>query len=113
MKNCLHIKSMEHNLVPPFIMREAGLAVNEKAKIHAEAPTNTDHSIFDEDTGLRIPLLLKEVFSYFETRRLTKDEMINCASYDVIYLSPDSVNGTRITLLGQRRKMICSIVKAR
>ena len=33
-KNALHVPSMEHNLVPPFILREAGLVVNDVPKIH-------------------------------------------------------------------------------
>ena len=27
-RNVLHVPSMDHNLIPPFIMREAGLTVN-------------------------------------------------------------------------------------
>ena len=38
-QNTLYIKIMEHNLVPPFIMRESGLEVNEKEKIHSSEPT--------------------------------------------------------------------------
>ena len=37
--NALHVPSMTHNLVPPFMMREAGIEVNECAKIHAKDPT--------------------------------------------------------------------------
>ena len=33
-KNALHIPSMQHNLIPPFIMREADLEVNDVPRIH-------------------------------------------------------------------------------
>ena len=33
-KNVLYIESMDDNLIPPFILREAGLIVNDTAKIH-------------------------------------------------------------------------------
>ena len=35
-KNALHVLSMEHNLVPPFILREAGLVVNDVPNIHTK-----------------------------------------------------------------------------
>ena len=38
-RNALCVESMDHNLVPPFIMREAGLEVNERAKIHTPQPS--------------------------------------------------------------------------
>ena len=30
MRNALYVPSMPHNLIPPFIMREAGIVVNSK-----------------------------------------------------------------------------------
>ena len=32
--NALYVPSMNHNLIPPFIMREAGIIVNDVPKIH-------------------------------------------------------------------------------
>ena len=45
--NDLYIESMNDNLIPPFIPREAGLIVNKRAKIHCEPGTATeeDHNI--------------------------------------------------------------------
>ena len=45
--NVLHIESMDDNLIPPFILREAGLIVNKRAKIHCKPGTATeeDHTI--------------------------------------------------------------------
>ena len=39
LRNVLYIESMDDNLIPPFILREAGLIVNERAKIHCEPGT--------------------------------------------------------------------------
>ena len=38
-QNALQVPSMKNNLIPPFIMRENGIMVNECAKIHCEEPT--------------------------------------------------------------------------
>ena len=38
-RNTLYVESMDHNLVPPFIMRDAGLEVDEQAKIHTPQPS--------------------------------------------------------------------------
>lgn len=89
----LYVSTMDHNLVPPFIMREAGLTVNDTAKQHREDPSIEDHSIFCPNTELRIPLRLDGIFSYFPTRALTQEEVENAQSFvdnnRVIYLSPD------------------------
>ena len=46
-RNALCVPSMDHNLVPPFILREAGLILNDKPKIHYEDPSVEDHSFMD------------------------------------------------------------------
>ena len=38
-RNALCVPSMNNNLIPPFIMRENGIVVNECAKIQCEDPT--------------------------------------------------------------------------
>ena len=49
LRNVLYIESMNDNLIPPFILREAGLTVRERAKIHCEEGTVTeeDHTVQD------------------------------------------------------------------
>ena len=58
---------MDDNLIPPFILREAGLIVNERAKIHYKPGTATeeDHTIQEKETGLFITMNLRSIFSYF------------------------------------------------
>ena len=71
-KNALHITSMQHNLIPPFIMREAGIEVNDVPRIHIwDELICESHSIMIPQVDLRIPLRLRGVFSYFATRSLT------------------------------------------
>ena len=62
-RNALYIASMKHNLIPPFILREAGLQVSDVPKIHCDEPTIDDHSMYDDKTKLRIPLKLDGIFS--------------------------------------------------
>jgi len=85
-RNALHIPSMTHNLIPPFIMREQGIIVNEAAKIHVEDPDENDHAIIIGN-GLRIPLSLSGTFSCFETRKPTAEEMNG--SENVYVLTPE------------------------
>ena len=90
-RNALHVPSMTHNLIPPFIMREAGLVVNDVPRIHCgDGVTRDSHCIIDNSSGLRIPLRLRGIFSYFETRKLTPDEVDEAETYDCIELSPES-----------------------
>ena len=86
-RNALYVPSMTNNLLPPFILREAGLEVNDVPKIHVPDPCVTDHAItFDAATGLRIPLQLSGIFSFFPTRAPTNDEIL---AGDPIFLTPD------------------------
>ena len=89
-RNALFIVSMDHNLVPPFIMRKAGLQVNEQAKIHSSELTKQHYSIWDEDSKTRITLQLDGTFSVFVTQKLTQEEVNNAGEYKVIFISPDS-----------------------
>ena len=54
----LHVPSMTHNLLPPFMLREAGIQINEVPKIHVTSPTEEHHAITFQETNFRIPLTL-------------------------------------------------------
>ena len=86
-RNVLIVKGLENHLIPPFIMREAGLVVNEVAKIHMNDPSSSDHSIIVKDYDLKIPLQLNGVFSYFKTRKPAETEI---EFSDKFYITPDS-----------------------
>ena len=86
-RNALHIPSMEHNLIPPFIMRAGGVIVNDTAKIHCADPTTNDHCILFPTSDLRIPLQLHGIFSYFHSRLPTITELYDCDKY---FITPDA-----------------------
>ena len=90
MRNALLIPTMDHNLIPPFLIREAGLFLDETPKCQLKAPSVTNHSIIDSDSGMHIHLDLNGIFSYFPTRQLTIDEMEYWESYNIVYLTPDA-----------------------
>ena len=47
----LYVPSMTHNLLPPFMLREAGITINEVPKIHATSPTEEHHAITFQETN--------------------------------------------------------------
>ena len=59
-QNALYVPSMDYNLLPPFMMREAGLIVKDIPKIQLDDPSEEDHAITFPETGFRIPLSLWE-----------------------------------------------------
>jgi hypothetical protein len=75
-RNALHVPSMNDNLIPPFMMREAVIAVCDTTKIQLSDPTEQDHSIYFPETFFRIPMSLWGVFSYFPTSAPTALEMM-------------------------------------
>lgn len=78
-RNALYIPTLETNLIPPFIMREAGLIVNDIPRIHDPNPSDKSHSIMTDgrDSDLRISMSLWGIFSFFHTRIPTRDELFH------------------------------------
>eukprot|EP00957_Ditylum_brightwellii_P170821 13001887-Ditylum_brightwellii.AAC.1 len=91
-RNALHVPSMDHNLIPPFVLREAEIRVNDTPKIHKVNPTVDDHAITFLGEGLRISLSLWGVFSYFPTSKPLIEEVNTSES--VYKLTPN--NGTHM-----------------
>ena len=77
LRNVLYIESMYENLIRPFILQEAGLIVNERAKIHDQEGTVTeeDHTIQELDTGLYVTIQLKTIFFCFLSRKPNEDNL--------------------------------------
>ena len=75
MRNVLYIPELEINLLPPFIVREAGITINECPKSQKVDPTTDDHSMYMPTPDLRIPFNLNHTFSYFKTRTPTTKEL--------------------------------------
>ena len=76
-RNSLYMKKMDHNLIPPFILREVGLEINETTKIHCRTSTTRDHVIISQDHGLLIPIVLNGIFFFFHTRKPNNDDLEN------------------------------------
>ena len=85
-RNALYVPEMDYNLLPPFVLREAGLLVRDTPKIQLTDPTEEDHAITFPEAGFRIPLSLWGVFSYFPTTKPTYDDLIDPS--DVYMLTP-------------------------
>ena len=47
-RNILNVPSIEMNSIPPFILREAGVVLNNVSKIHIKHPSVEDHSLHFE-----------------------------------------------------------------
>jgi hypothetical protein len=89
-RNALHVPSMHNNLVPPFLLREAGIRVRDTPQIQVSDPAVEDHSICFPETGFRIPLSLWGTFSYFLTSKLTVEFMKG--TEEVYLLTPSKWN---------------------
>ena len=85
-QNAIHVPSMDNNLIPPFMMREARIVVNEKAKTHMDNPKDSDHSIMLTSTGFQMLLHLWGTFSYFSTWHPQREDLL--ARHDGYVLSP-------------------------
>ena len=82
-RNALHIESMVNHLIPPFIMRLAGIVVDECPKFLSKTPTLDNHCIFFEEDNLRIPLCLHGITSYIPVRTPSTDEIETLPSLEV------------------------------
>ena len=73
--NALHVPTMSGNLIPPFVMRQKGISVNDRAKQHSKDPSSEDHAIVFDEFDLKIPLKLSGIFSFFEHRKPSYEEL--------------------------------------
>jgi len=71
--NALYFHNMEVNLIPPFMMRFAGLQVDECPKF-ALKPTVETHSLYFPTEDLRFPFQIEGIVSYLPTRNPDDDE---------------------------------------
>eukprot|EP00957_Ditylum_brightwellii_P092736 7061280-Ditylum_brightwellii.AAC.1 len=65
MRSALHIPSVDHKLIPPFVLREAGIRLNDTPKIYKVNSTADGHAITFPGEGLGIPFGLWGVFHTF------------------------------------------------
>ena len=86
--NALFVPEMEHNLIPPFMMRLAGLEVDEKPKFLSKRLSVENHSFYCPKLKKRIHLKLIGTTSYFPTNIPSSEDLqyIDCR----IELTPPS-----------------------
>ena len=72
--------------MPPFILIEAGIEVNDTPKIQVKYPTIHDHSIYFPSSDVIITLSLNGILSYFPCRTPT---IIDLDESDVLAITPD------------------------
>jgi hypothetical protein len=89
LRNAFLIPTMSHNLLPPFLVYEAGLFLDETSKHQAMLPTIDNYSIHDSRTRMRIHLQLQGIFSVFPTPPLSLEESENWENYPVIFIIPN------------------------
>jgi hypothetical protein len=88
LRNALSIPLMTNHLIPPFMMRLAGIEVDECPKFLAKSPTVNNHSIYLSNEDIRIPLMLEGTISYVPTREeATRDEL---ESLPILNLTPNT-----------------------
>ena len=101
-RGAIHVPSMMNNLVLPFVLREVGIVVNDKAKIHTANPMNDNHAIIFKATRFQIPLSLWGVFSYFATVKPTEETLYE--GNDVYILTPETWHPHLKRLFTQQRQ---------
>ena len=55
-RNVLYVPSMDHNMIPPFIMRSGSVIVNDVTKNHCEDTLVDDRCVSFDNSDLWIPL---------------------------------------------------------
>lgn len=91
LRNALYMNLIEVSLIPPFMMRLAGLYVNKCPKFLLENPSITDHIVYSKEHDVRLPLKLEGIISYLPCRTPANDELDSLPT--VIDLTPTTVYG--------------------
>ena len=99
--NALSVLAMDHNLVPPFILQEVGLIVNDTPKIHVKDPSVEDHTVFFPRYDVRIPLSLNGIFSCFPSSKPSIDDMDICE--DIFLMTPKGTWNTHTDAYAQNK----------
>ena len=76
-RNGLHLKEMNHNLLSLFIMRLSEMEVNEQPKFMTRNPTTKHHSVYFKENNIRLPLEIKGIVSFLPTRKPSQEEYLN------------------------------------
>ena len=88
--NALLVPSVDCCLINPFMMRLAGVQVDECPKFLSPIPSVINHSIYFPEIDLRIPLMLEGIVSYLLCRRPHQNEYNDTESF--LYVTPMTEN---------------------
>ena len=78
---------MKYFLIPPLIMREDGINLNEIPKIHLNNPEGEGHSISFSETNVTIQTSLNGVLSYFPVSKPTVEVLNECEDMYLLTLT--------------------------
>ena len=87
-EDALYVEQMDNNLLPPFLLREAGWLVNDTAHIHTHCPTKFTHSLVLEHESVHITLFLNGFFSFFASSKPTWKEFDAAEDDYVHHMTP-------------------------
>ena len=75
----MYVESINHNLIPPFILRAGGIEVTNRPKIHHSKgkPSITNHTFGNAKHGLLISFKFSGIFSMFDSRKPIDDDFID------------------------------------
>ena len=76
---------MNHSLLCPNQLRDFGIRVHD---VPTQYDPNSSHSIYIPDSDLELPLQMRGVFSYLETRKPFDDELVTCQRIELTSASP-------------------------
>ena len=95
--NALYIPQMQTSLIPPIMMRMAGLIVDECPKSLSPNPTIANHSIYSPDIRCYFALQLFFHISYLPIRRPSTQEIQS--DLPLVHLTSPSHTGTHMMKL--------------
>ena len=78
MRNDLQVYDIHANILSPFILRKAGLHLDDCPKSQSLDPTVNTHSIYSKEVDLQIHFGLHNIFSYFRTCKSTESKLATC-----------------------------------
>jgi hypothetical protein len=82
-QNALYVPSMDYTLLPPFVMREAGLIVKDTPKIQLDNPSEENYAIAFPETVSGYHCPSGESSHTFQQPSPTKDDLVEP---DEVYL---------------------------
>lgn len=86
--NAVYMPNNPDNLIPPFLIREAGIPIDDVAKIQCGDPSVENHSMYLSSVDVRVHFSLTGIVSYFSTSKPSREDLEDEA-IDLINITPD------------------------